>query len=164
MHPPNPLAPRRRALAVIAAALSLAAAGTAYAVTSRTVTLNLEGGYGNSFISSTCEAAKNHYTDYHLLTSTGKHRVIAMSGTVLPVPSGAWTVKVKVKKCTFTSTGGWKFRTIWQRYTSGNNLGQFRKTYTLPSKGDFFAVAYYYYNSTHTGSFQSPKQNFRVTN
>jgi len=154
---------RRYALLAITAGLSLAAAGTAYGLTTRTVTMGVEGGYANGYVSNNCEAAKNHYKYFHLLTSTGSHHIIAMKGTVLPVPSGSWTVKVKVKRCSYTSTGGWKFRTIWQRYTSGDSLGGFRKTYTLPKRGNYFAVAYYYYNSTHTGSFQSSKQNFRVT-
>ena len=154
---------RARTAALAAAIATLATASSAQALTARSVTLNLEGGYANQYISSTCEAAKNHYVAYHLRTSTGGIHTIAMKGTVLPVPSGAWVVKVKIKKCTFTSTGGWKFRTIWQRYTSGDSLGGFRKTYALASRGYYFAVAYYYYNSTHTGSFQSAKQNFLVT-
>ena len=154
--------PRGRSAAV-AAVLVLAAAGTALAVTARTVTLNLEGGYANTYLSTACETAKNHFTVYHLRTATGVRRTIAMKGTVLPVPSGAWVVKVKVKRCTYSTTGGWKYRTVWQRRTSGDRTGAFRKTYQLPGRGFFFAVAYYYYNSTHTGSFQSAKQDFRVT-
>ena len=142
----------RRSTAIAAAALLAVVATTAYATT-RTVTLNLEGGYGNVNTSTRCGAV-NHYTKYHL------GHTIQMNGTVLPVPSGAWKVKIKVKRCMLVN-GVWGFHRVWAGHFSGNRLGWFYPAFKPGKLAAYFVRAYYYYSAT--GSFRSAKQNFLVT-
>jgi len=149
----RPLRRTLRILIATAAALLLAATA-AYAVTFRTVTLNLEGGYGNINTSTRCGAV-NHYTKYH------SGHTIHMNVRVFPVPAGtAWKVKIKVKKCTRVN-GVWDFRTFAVKHVSGNTRGYFYPNFTIRKRGHYFARAYYYYTTTR--SFRSDNQNFVVT-
>jgi hypothetical protein len=152
MHRPH--ITRRARIIVLVALAMLVAATAAYAATFRTVTLNLEGGYGNANISTHCGAV-NHYTKYH------RGHTIRMNGRVFPVPSGTtWKVKIKIKKCTFAN-GKWDFRTVWTKHYSGNTNGYFYPNYFAGKRGKYFARAYYYY--TTTSSYRSANQNFWVT-
>jgi hypothetical protein len=145
---------RRGAIVLAAAALGLAAGATAYGSTYRTVTLNLEGGYGNINTATHC-GAMNHYTRYHLGAT------IHMNGRVYPVPAGTtWKVKVKIKRCTYVN-GVWDFRTVATKHLSGNTSGYFYPNYLTSKRGYYFARAYYYYTTTQ--SFRSDNQNFQVT-
>jgi hypothetical protein len=76
---------------------------------------------------------RHHYTFFHV------GRPIAMNGSVLPVPSGAWRVKVKVKRCVRGM-----FRTVWARHTRGRTNGTFTIAYKPRHIGAYFARAYYY--------------------
>lgn len=140
---------------LIAAGLAMLVAATAaYAATFRTVTLNLEGGYGNVNTATHC-GATNHYTKYH------RGHTIHMNGRVFPVPSGTtWKVKIKIKKCTDVN-GVWDFRTFAVKHVSGNTSGYFYPNFTIKKRGHYFARAYYYY--TTTNSYRSANQNFWVT-
>jgi hypothetical protein len=117
---------------------SAAAAGAAAAVlavpasaAAPAVTLNIKGGSTKRELVA-C-GIRHHYTFFHI------RRPIAMDGSVLPVPSGAWRVKVKVKKCIRG-----RFRTVWAHHTKGRTNGAFTITYTPRHAGAYFARAYYY--------------------
>jgi hypothetical protein len=116
------------ALAAGAAAAALAVPASAGAPT---VTLNLKAGSTKRELVA-C-GIRHHYTFFHV------GRPVAMDGFVLPAPSGAWRVKVKVKKCIRG-----RFRTVWARHTRGRTNGTFTITYTPRHAGAYFARAYYY--------------------
>ena len=145
---------RRSRILITAGLVFLVAATAAYAYTFRTVTLNLEGGYGNVNAATHC-GASNHYTQYH------KGATIHMNGRVYPVPAGTtWKVKIKIKKCTYVN-GRWDFRTYATKHVSGNTSGYFYPNFLTTRRGHYFARAYYYYTTTR--SFKSENQNFQVT-
>ena len=152
MH--HPKFNRRARILALAGLGFVLAATTAYAYTFRTVTLNLEGGYGNVNASTHCGAV-NHYTQYH------NGATIHMNGRVYPVPAGTtWKVKIKIKKCTLVN-GVWDFRTFATKHVSGNTSGYYYPNFLTTRVGHYFVRAYYYYTTTR--SFRSSDQNFQVT-
>lgn len=165
--PPRP--GRLLVLALLAAAVLGASAPAAYG---RTISLNLKGGYKNA--TQTACTQTNHYTYYryrHWNATRGTYvrNKVSMDGFVYPAPpyaDGDWRVKIKVKKCT-RRNGVWAFRKVWERHALGNHVfvggvryGHFRKTFRFPSKGYFFARAYYYRDARPV---RSGDEHFRVT-
>jgi hypothetical protein len=116
---------------VIATGVAAAAIAVPALAAGPTVTLNLKDGLTKRELVA-C-GIRHHYTLFHV------GRSIAMDGSIQPVPSAAWRVKVKVKKC---SRG--RFRTVWARHTKGKKNGTFTISYTPRRAGAYFARAYYY--------------------
>jgi hypothetical protein len=133
----------RTSFAILATAGVVAAAAIA---AGQTVLLNLKGGYADRELVA-C-GIRHHYTFFHVA------RAFRMDGSVQPVPAGAWTVKVKVKRC---SAG--RFRTIWAGHARGKSDGTFTIAYTPRRAGALFARAYYY---GVRPAARSDKQYFRV--
>jgi hypothetical protein len=134
------------AVLALAAAASLASPSPTAHVTATSVSLNLQGGYANHAV--TACAIRHHYTYFH------PRRRISYKGSVSPAPGGAWTVKVKVKKC---ARG--QFRTVFSTHAPGKSGGRFDGSFRSPGRGYFFARAYYY---GVTPAAKSDKQYFRV--
>jgi hypothetical protein len=134
----------KRSTVVLAAAITLAAAVTAGAA-AITVTLNLQGGYGNRTLKA-C-ALTHHYTLFH------RGRAIGVNGVVSPAPSGAFRVKLKVKRCVRG-----RFRAVWVGNAQVRPDGTFQGTVPPRRVGYFFARAYYYVGTT---TVKSDKQYFK---
>jgi hypothetical protein len=132
------------AAALVAAFLTLPAAAAALAAT--TVSLNVQGGYGNRTLKA-CGII-HHYTLY-------RHgRAIKVSGAVLPAPGGTPRIKLKVKRCL-----NGRFRTVWIGLASPQAAGTFQGIVPPRKLGFYFVRAYY----KGTTVVKSDKQYFRAT-
>ena len=132
-----------RLLLVVAAVASVAAVSAVAAATS--VTLDLEGGYGNRTLKA-C-GITHHYTLYH------GERAIGVRGAVVPAPAAAFRVKLKVKQCVRGS-----FRTVWVGNAQVSSDGTFDGAIPPRRRAFFFARAYY----ERATPIKSDKQYFRV--
>jgi hypothetical protein len=107
------------------------------------VTLNLKGGVGNRTLRA-C-GIRHHYTLYR------RGPRIAYDGTVAGA-AGAFTVKVKVKKCIRG-----QFVTRFEQHIAGR-AGRYRGSFRSGTRGFYFARTYYRAGSV----IKSDKQYFRV--
>jgi hypothetical protein len=107
------------------------------------VTLNLKGGVGNRTLLA-CRI-RHHYTLYR------RGPRIAYDGTVA-APPGAFTVKVKVKKCVRG-----QFVPRFEQHIAGR-AGRYRGSFRSGTRGFYFARTYYRSGSV----IKSDKQYFRV--
>jgi hypothetical protein len=134
------LGPRIVTIAALVAAL-LAAAAAAQA--GGGATLNLQGGIGNKTLRA-C-GIRHHYTLFR------RGRRVGFKGTVAGA-SGAFTVKVKVKKCV-----GGQFVTRLQQHVAGD-AGRYRGSFVAGARGYYFARTYYRAGAV----LKSDKQYFKV--
>ena len=107
------------------------------------VTLNLQAGRGNRTLRA-C-GIRHHYTLYH------PHRRVGFNGTVAGAP-GAFTVKVKVKKCVRG-----RFVTRLEQHVTGHG-GRYSGSFNSGTRGFYFARTYYRAGSV----LKSDKQYFKA--
>jgi hypothetical protein len=135
----------RRAGPAVIASTVLSVSAIASAATT-TVSLNLEGGYGNRTLKA-C-GLTHHYTLYH------RAKAISVNGAIVPAPAQAPRVKLKIKQCV-----SGKFRTVWVgRGRIGAN-GSYSGILPPRRRGFYFARAYY----EGATVIKSDKQYFRAT-
>jgi hypothetical protein len=124
---------------------ALAATAIASAATT-TVSLNLEGGYGNRTLKA-C-ALTHHYTLYH------RGKAIGVNGAIAPAPTGSVRLKIKVKQCV-----NGRFRTVWTGLGRVAANGTYSGTIPPRRRGFYFARAY----DEGATRVKSDKQFFRAT-
>jgi hypothetical protein len=107
------------------------------------VTLNLKGGTGNSSLRA-C-GIRHHYTLFR------RGQRIGLDGTVAGA-AGAFTVKVKIKKCVRG-----QFVTRLQQHVGGR-AGRYRGSFASGARGYYFARTYYRAGTV----VKSAKQYFKV--
>ena len=124
---------------------ALICASTASAATI-TVSLDLQGGYGNSTLKA-C-GITHHYTLYR------RGEPIKVDGAVSPAPTASIRVKLKLKQCLNGS-----FRTIWTGHARVATNGTYSGTFPARRPGSYFARAYY----EGPTKVKSDKRYFRAT-
>ena len=108
-----------------------------------TVTLLLHGGGNGEF--QAC-GAQHHFRTY----PTGSR--IVFSGTVSPLPSVSWKVKLKIKVCSHGT-----FVDFVKLDSSRNkHTGSFGGTFAAPAPGDYEARAELYLNDVKTARSDNP--------
>jgi hypothetical protein len=88
------------------------------------VTLSISGAKGN--LNATACGKQEAFYDY---TSPAQ---VSYSGTVSPVPSGRWKVKIKLKRCV-----GNAFTDADSQKIVGQNDGRFSGVFPVPAKGAY---------------------------
>lgn len=135
---------RRAGPAMIAVTL-LSGAAIASAATT-TVSLNLEGGYGDRTLKA-C-GLTHHYTLYH------RAKAISVNGVIVPAPAQAPRLKLKIKQCVKG-----KFQTVWVGPGRIGGNGTYSGILPPRRRGFYFARAYY----EGAMVIKSDKQYFRAT-
>jgi len=148
------LATASTAAVALAAAPGTPVVAAPFASTAATgLSLNLQGGYKNATVTA-CRI-QHHYTYYH------HGRRVPFNGILSPPPGKHFLIKIKVKKCV-----NGRFRTITRLTTHVDGTpttGHYDGAVRAPSRGFFFARAYYYGVPAGTSAVaRSDKQYFRV--
>jgi hypothetical protein len=84
----------------------------------------------------------HHYRAYAAGTT------ISYSGTVAPIPSGHWKVKIKIKVC----SGGAFVDLVKIEATRDRHTGAFAGSFRAPAAGDYEARAELYVADTRTAT------------
>ncbi len=88
------------------------------------VTLTVSGATGN--LNATACGKQEAFYDYRAPAQ------VSYAGTVSPVPSGRWKVKVKLKRCV-----GNAFTDVDSQKIVGQNDGRFSGVFPIPAKGSY---------------------------
>jgi hypothetical protein len=106
---------------------------------------------GGSNASLTACGVVHHYRAYAAGTT------VSYSGTVTPVPSGHWKVKLKIKVC----SGGAFVDLIKVEATRDKHTGAFAGSFPAPAAGDYEARAELYVADVRTA--RSDKVHFMTS-
>ena len=88
------------------------------------VTLSVSGAKGN--LNATACGKQEAFFDYSAPAQ------VSYSGTVSPVPSGRWKIKIKLKRCV-----GNAFTDVDSQKIVGQNDGRFSGVFPVPAKGAY---------------------------